>query len=206
MQQISLDEVTALARELINSKEVLEKRLAYAKLAADRVQFIEDTLLPSTLREVDLLKFTLSDGRVISVEPNISAAVTEAAWPDAEAWLVANDSDSIIKSQVITEFDRGQNEASEELVKILDELLKRPALLAFVANLVTNENADGDMTFDRETLMEEASPIAALKQKKSIHPQTLKAFVRECFKNGMDVPEDLFSLFVTDRVKITNPK
>ncbi len=206
MSQISLDEVTSLARELLNSKEVLEKRMAYAKIAADRVQFIEETLLPCTLREVDLLKFTLSDGRVISVEPNISAAVTEAAWPEAEAWLVENESDGIIKNQVITEFDRGQNEAAEVVTSVLNELLKRPALLAFVADLITNENADGEMRISRDELMAESAPAAAIKSKKSIHPQTLKAFVRECFKNGMDVPEDLFSLFVTDRVKITNPK
>lgn len=206
MSQISLDEVTSLARELLNSKEVLEKRMAYAKIAADRVQFIEETLLPCTLREVDLLKFTLSDGRVISVEPNISAAVTEAAWPEAEAWLVKNESDGIIKNQVITEFDRGQNEAAEVVTSVLNELLKRPALLAFVADLITNENADGEMCISRDELMAESAPAAAIKSKKSIHPQTLKAFVRECFKNGMDVPEDLFSLFVTDRVKITNPK
>lgn len=206
MSQISLDEVTSLARELLHSKEVLEKRMAYAKLAADRVQFIEDTLLPSTLREVDLLKFTLSDGRVISVEPNISAAITEAAWPAAEAWLVASSSDGIIKNQIITEFDRGQNEAAEVVMAVLNALLTRPALLEFVANLVSNENADGEMCICRADLMEESSPAAATKAKKSIHPQTLKAFVRECFKNGIDVPEDLFSLFVTDRVKITNPK
>lgn len=206
MSQISLDEVTSLARELLHSKEVLEKRMAYAKLAADRVQFIENTLLPSTLREVDLLKFTLSDGRVISVEPNISAAITEAAWPAAEAWLVASSSDGIIKNQIITEFDRGQNEAAEVVMAVLNALLTRPALLEFVANLVSNENADGEMCICRADLMEESSPAAATKATKAIHPQTLKAFVRECFKNGIDVPEDLFSLFVTDRVKITNPK
>lgn len=206
MSQISLDDVTSLARELLHSKEVLEKRMAYAKLAADRVQFIEDTLLPSTLREVDLLKFTLSDGRVISVEPNISAAITEAAWPAAEAWLVARSSDGIIKNQIIAEFDRGQNEAAEIVMAVLNALLTRPALLEFVANLVSNENADGEMCICRADLMEESSPAAATKAKKSIHSQTLKAFVRECFKNGIDVPEDLFSLFVTDRVKIANPK
>lgn len=206
MAQISLDEVTSLARELLHSKEVLEKRMAYAKLAADRVQFIEETLLPSTLREVDLLKFTLSDGRVISVEPNISAAITEASWPEAEAWLVKNESDGIIKNQIIAEFDRGQNEAAEVVMDVLNALLTRPALLAFVDDLVTNENADGEMCICREELMAEADPAAVTKAKKSIHPQTLKAFVRECFKNGTDVPEDTFSLFVTDRVKITNPK
>lgn len=207
MSNISLDEVTALARELLHSKEVLEKRMAYAKEAADRVKFIEDTLLPSTLREVDLLKFTLSDGRVISVESNISATITENNWPGAEAWLIANQCDGIIKNQVITEFDRGQNAASEIILEVLEALLTRPNFLAFVVNILENENADGEMCIDRKDLLDDGTlPIAEIKAKKSVHPQTLKAFVRECFKDGREVPEDLFSLFITDHVKITNPK
>lgn len=46
------------------------------------------------------------------------------------------------------------------------------------------------------------SPI----DKQGVHPQTLKAFVRECIETGKDLPTDLFGVFVGNRTKITPAK
>lgn len=203
---ISLDDITSLARTLLTRKE--EQSVAELALdkASARVKFIEDNLLPNALREVDLSSLTLSDGKIVSVEANISAAVTELAWPEAEKWLADKNMDGIIKNQVLIEFDKGQNDASDQFTDIVAVLVTRPKFFEFVYELVHNENADGNMVFDRADIMEDSLPSAAWKTKRSIHPQTLKAFVRECLRKGIDVPEDLFSLFITDHVKIANPK
>lgn len=39
--------------------------------------------------------------------------------------------------------------------------------------------------------------------KEGVHPQTLKAFIREQMESGNDLPTDLFGVFVGSRAKIT---
>jgi hypothetical protein len=43
-------------------------------------------------------------------------------------------------------------------------------------------------------------------QKESVHPSTLKAFVKEMMGNGQDVPADVFGVFTTTKSKVELPK
>lgn len=208
MSNISLDEVTSLARELTASKEHQDAKANELKQASERVKFIQDVLLPATLREVGLTKFTLEDGRTLSVEPQIATSISVEAWPEAEQWLIANQCDGIIKNQLIAEFDKGQNEVAETFASIIEAMLTRPKLVKFINDVLSNPLFSwGDFTIDREELLEEVDlPVAAVKAKKTIHHQTLGAFVRKCMSTGIEVPEGPFGIFVMDTCKITEPK
>ena len=44
------------------------------------------------------------------------------------------------------------------------------------------------------------------KLKEAVHPQTLKAFVREQVETGKELPFDLFGVYIANKTKITNNK
>ena len=46
----------------------------------------------------------------------------------------------------------------------------------------------------------------AVNTKKWVEPMTLKAFVKDQFEQGNNVPADLFGLYVGEKTKITKPK
>lgn len=208
MANITLDAVTELVYEMLRQQDVVDRATLKLAAMAERVKFIQDNLLPNALREVGMMQFVLGDGRTVKVEPNIAAAITDDNWPDAERWLQVNDCDGIIKNQLIAEFDKGQNDAADIFLEIVRAMTTRPNLFHFIEELVTNDQIDwSTLKVDREMLMStEELPVAEVKSKKNIHHQTLKAFVREQMKQGREVPEDLFSLFITDHVKIVLPK
>ena len=207
MENINLVEVTELVHTLLRLKEDEKAKAEMLSAASARVRLVEDNLLPNSLREVDMLNFTLSDGRVVSVEPNVSASITEANWPAAEEWLIDNQCDGIIKNQVIVEFDKGMNDRAGLISDIVAALLIRPNLVDFLGDLIAGVGSQDPITIlPRLLMLADEFAIAEIKAKKSIHAQTLKAFVRECMRKGTEVPEDLFSLFITDHVKITNPR
>lgn len=205
---ITLGEVTRLARDMITAQAVADDIAAQAQMAAAKAMFISDILLPNTLREVGLINLTLDDGRVVSVVQNIATAISEANWPAAEAWLVKHDRDGIIKNQVIAEFDKGQNENAVKMAEIIQALTTRPRLVEFIYELMTDLLRDwSTLEIDREALIEETDlPSAAVKTRKAVHPQTLKAEIRKCMSIGIDVPEETFSIFVTDHCKAVKPK
>lgn len=58
-----------------------------------------------------------------------------------------------------------------------------------------------------ETAKEELTKIGLEPAAKTgVHPQTLKAFVRERMESGQPVPADLFGVFSGNKAKITSPK
>ena len=192
MSGISLEQITSFVRTLLHEQDTAKIRLEEASVQVALVKRIEDDLLPNMMREIDVLSFKLGDGRTVSVEPNISCSVTEVMWPKTYAWLQENDFDAIVKNQVIMEFDKGQDMAAENMLFIVNAITKSPSLFQAVLDECKIPDREGDMV----------DAFATVYSKKNIHPQTLKAFVREQMKQGRDVPEDLFSLFITDHVKI----
>ena len=207
MSGITLEEVTELARELVRSTRRQQKAADELKAASAKVQFIEDVLLPNTLREIDMAKFLLSDGSMLSVESIVSASISADNWPDAEAWLVEQGRDGIIKNQVITEFDKGQNDNAEALKDVVAALVVAPALLKALKEFLESAGVGLATKLEVTTeMLQEDLPIADIKAKKTIHPQTLKAEVRACLKSGVAIPEETFGIFIADHAKFTPPK
>ena len=46
----------------------------------------------------------------------------------------------------------------------------------------------------------------AVSTRKWVEPMTLKAFVRDRTENGVEIPQDLFGLFIGEKSKISTPK
>jgi hypothetical protein len=82
----------------------LEEQLSAAKADHLRTQ-VED--LPELLKEIGISMFKLDDGGTVEVKPDLTCGITEANKADAHAWLLKNKFGGLIKTQVVTEFERG---------------------------------------------------------------------------------------------------
>lgn len=173
MITITLQDLSGLVDRFMDAeKDVAEKEKAF-KASKERLALYQENLLPNTLRELDVREYKLGDGRVISLDMKVSCGVTDLTMDAAEAWLTEHNLDGIIKHQVIVEFGKGENEQANEM-----------------------------LTRIREELEKMEMPLTSATDKKAIHFQTLAAMVREQMAQGVDVPEEPFQLFITDRVKV----
>lgn len=83
----------------------LDDELKSAKAALRRTE-TED--LPEIMREIGMASVILSDGSTISVVEDVECYISEDRRPAAHAWLVENDFGGLIKTHVITAFERGE--------------------------------------------------------------------------------------------------
>jgi hypothetical protein len=76
-------------------------------------------------------------------------------------------------------------------------LIKRSITVAF----------NRDEGEEAQKLLRELEPrFEALAMESKVEPSTFTAFVKEQLKDGIDLPEELFSVFQAERAKVTPPK
>ena len=77
-------------------------------------------------------------------------------------------------------------------------------------DLIKNQVATNFVRGQEKLADEFASELAergmAVNTKKWVEPMTLKAFVKDQFEQGNNVPADLFGLYIGEKTKITKPK
>jgi hypothetical protein len=77
---------------------------------------------------------------------------------------------------------------------------------AIIKNVISAEFGKGE----DEKALEAATVLAEAgfkpSQKESVHPMTLKAFVKEQMEKGNEVPADLLGVFTITRSKVENGK
>lgn len=133
----------------------LEEQLKAAKRDRDRLA-LED--IPALADELGLRDgtFTMQDGRRLELKRDVSARIPERNREAAMDWLRRHNFSGLIKTQVVANFNRGDNERAKHIV-----------------DRVAAEHDDVQM-------------------KEVVHPQTLKAFVRERMAAGEDFPWEIF--------------
>lgn len=108
--QTELQRIVKLAELMVEQAQTvadLEQRLKDAKAALRRTE-TED--LPELMREVGLDSVKLNDGSTVEVVEDVDCGISEARRADAHDWLVSNGFGGLIKTQVITAFERGEIE------------------------------------------------------------------------------------------------
>ena len=103
-----LKRVMALAELMVAQERAvaaMENELKDAKAALLKTQ-TED--LPDLMEEIGMLAVTLQDGSSVKVVEDLTCGITVANRDAAHAWLIENGFGGLIKTQVITEFGRGQ--------------------------------------------------------------------------------------------------
>lgn len=117
-----LERVMQLAQRMVDQEfevKALEDELKNAKALLFKTQ-TED--LPLLMEELGMLSVTLKDGSKVDVVEDIQCGIAVAARDEAHNWLIQNGFGGLIKTQVITEFGRGQ---IEDAVKYAQEANER---------------------------------------------------------------------------------
>lgn len=129
--------------------------------------------LPLLMQEIGMSSFKLEDGTSIEVTPDVQCNITDANRPAANRWLIENGFGGLIKTQVVTEFGRGEIEQAADYQRLV--IAQFP----------------------------EHTPMV----KDTVHPATLKSFVKEqLLLEDCKLPKDLFSVYEFNKAKITLPK
>lgn len=167
-----LQQVMALAYLMVEQERevaALEEALKETKAALQRTQ-TED--LPALMEEIGMLSVTLKDGSKVDVVEDIQCGIKVADRDAAHKWLIDNGFGGLIKTQVITEFGRGQLEDA------------------------INYAAEANAKFP-------ANPAGV---KDTVHPATLKSFLKEQLEKGAALPMELFGVRPFNRAKYQKAK
>jgi hypothetical protein len=152
----NLDEMAAMARQLIAAQlkvEVIEEQLKEAKEASRKLRE-ED--IPCAMQEIGLTSFTMDTGEKVRIAQEVYASIPADNKAEAFRWLVAHQFGDLIKTEVSVSFGRGEAEEAGVLARDLKD-----------------KGLDASCT-------------------ESVHPQTLKAFLKEQVTSGAAVPLELF--------------
>lgn len=117
-------------------------------------------------------KFKLPDGRELIIKEEIHASIAGEKRVPAINWLDQNDYGHIVKRQIVIEFGKDSDEEVKSFLKALGDYER-----------ITERPLNFKETF-------------------TVHPQTLMAFVREKFKEGVDLPKQTFGIFHQKKAKV----
>lgn len=153
---ISLDDLTGLARALLDADAKVTEAEDKLKEATEHARRLREDTIPCVMQELELEEIKLTNGMTMSLKEDVYASITKENAPAAFEWLTAHEYDGIIKTAVYIEWGKGE--------------LKK-AVQFFTRTVKKYPNAILDRT---------------------VHPQTLKAFLRERIAAADQVPLALF--------------
>ena len=170
VDQQGLTSVAALARQIRDKEERIQRLEETLKDEKKALLKLTDEEMPAMLAEIGISSFSLDDGSTVEVKQTYGASILVDNRPAAYEWLRDNGYDDIIKNTVLCQFGRGE-----------DDLASAFAAFAQQQGYVPE-------------------------QKTEIHPQTLRAFVKERVEEGDAFPMELFGAWVGQRAVIKRSK
>jgi hypothetical protein len=153
---ITLDDMTALARALVDADSAVEEAESALKHAKELARILREETIPSAMQELGIEKLELSTGQKITISQEVYASIPAAGKDEAHRWLENNGFGGLIKVGVTTQYGKGER---AEALTLFNELHGRGL---------------------------------SAKLDESVHPQTLKAFLKEQISSGNNVPLELF--------------
>ena len=116
-----LDGVSRLAQEAAELEQEIasvEQKLKDKKKALYK---ITDAQLPEALEEMNLQKFTLTDGSEISVKPIYAASIPKDRRDEAFQWLRDHEFGDLVKNNVTVTFGRGEDDTAKDFIGLCGE-------------------------------------------------------------------------------------
>ena len=116
-----LDGVSRLAQEAAELEQEIasvEQKLKDKKKALYK---ITDEQLPEALEEMNLQKFTLTDGSEISGKPIYAASIPKDRRDEAFQWLRDHEFGDLVKNNVTVTFGRGEDDTAKDFIGLCGE-------------------------------------------------------------------------------------
>jgi hypothetical protein len=153
---ITLDEMAALSRALIDADEAVKHAENALKASKEAARILREETIPSAMQELGIDKLELSTGQKITIQQEVYASIANGDKDAAFRWLDEHGFGGLIKVGVTAQYGKGEKQAA---LDFFQELQQRGLTAKF---------------------------------DESVHPQTLKAFLKEQISSGTNVPLDLF--------------
>lgn len=118
---ISLDQMAALARALVDADGSVEQAELNLKEAKERARILREETIPSAMQELGLEELKLDTGQKLSVKQDVYASIPSAQKDAAFQWLEDNGFGGLIKVEVAADFRKGEAENAMALFKELQE-------------------------------------------------------------------------------------
>lgn len=118
---ISLDQMAALARALVDADASVEQAEVNLKEAKERARILREETIPSAMQELGLEEIKLDTGQKLSVKQDVYASIPSAQKDAAFHWLEENGFGGLIKVEVAADFRKGEADAALELFKELQQ-------------------------------------------------------------------------------------
>lgn len=124
-EEIPEDEALRAIAALAEEQLELEEDIATAQDALKKLEglhrIISQDKLPAAMAEVGMREFTMDNGKKISITDDWKASISGGKKPFVINWLRENEHDDIIKTNVIAEFSKGEEDKAKALLDSLDE-------------------------------------------------------------------------------------
>lgn len=174
------EESKTLAAEIADEEIETEKK-------RNRMNDINRVFIPNIMSSLQMESFTFSDGSKITVEDKLQASIPVAKRNEAYDWLDNHGFGDLIKTQILTPFERDDKEGLERAVEIL-------AAAGFPVQIERSVHASTLKSFVKERLAEAAD---------------VEAVEHDGFDDKEEKPNlplDIFSVYQFKEAKIIAPK
>ena len=146
---ITLDEMTALARALVDADSAVEEAETALKRTKEVARILREETIPSAMQELGIEKLALSTGQKITISQEVYASIPAASKDEAHRWLEANGFGGLIKVGVTTQYGKGERDEALQLFSELqgrglsakfDESVHAQTLKAFLREQISSGN------------------------------------------------------------------
>jgi hypothetical protein len=127
----ALRQIATLAETQIKLEAKVAEAERHLSECAQELKVVAEDLLPTAMQEARLSMFELTDGRKITVRPDISCSLPKVGDPLRDAaldWLERNNLGGIIKRVISVSFAREEEKEAEALLKAIYRLKLVPEL------------------------------------------------------------------------------
>lgn len=104
-------------KQLEHEVATLEDKLDKVK---KRLRTVRERDLPDLMAEIGLKQVVLHDGSKVDIDESMFASISRKNKPAAIEWLIQNDHASLVKTNVVMTYDKGQHEAAEQFASFLE--------------------------------------------------------------------------------------
>lgn len=118
---LSLNQMTALARNLADLDAEVERHEANLKEAKERARALREETIPSAMQELGLSELKLETGQKLSIKQDVYAAIPSESKDAAYGWLDTNGFGGLIKVEVVANYSKGEAAAALQLQQELVE-------------------------------------------------------------------------------------
>jgi hypothetical protein len=112
---IPLDEMTELARALVEADNTVKTDEALLKASKEKARILREETIPSKMHELGLTSLELDSGEKITVQQEVYASIPVANRPAAFEWLNNHGFGGLIKVNLTIPFSKGEKGDAIEL-------------------------------------------------------------------------------------------